>query len=444
MSGRSAADDFFGIEYMSTQQSPAEKRESEEDRSDTFLKKTTNSTTSVRTNAEETDVQLSGTEFLDQAFFGEGLKRHEKFSAEKDLNQSQDFFEENFFKRKPLKDMNAGTSPESHLPEELRSKDIHQERAPVKASRKRRHVEKKTKEPLEATVEEFEVESGEPGVHHSDGLDKIRSKILPVWRLNQDELIDLMMERVVYSDDNIVAFDKPYGMAYSGASPKTPQLDRILQKLKGRIAPKCERLHLVKSLDMHQSGVIVFATNSLMQSTLKDCINSGQMEQVSRCIVRGELTDSPLKITIPLIKTVNGRDMKMMPLVTNKAKGEIFYVESECRTIRGNQYVSSVEAITHKEAPHQVRAHLGLAGCPLIGDAKYSTSSPRPPRLSYHVLNMLGITDSQSRKIPMYLHVKEVNFPGISKPGRPLHMSAPLPEHFSWMLKKLKLLKLKH
>ncbi|VDK59855.1 unnamed protein product [Cylicostephanus goldi] len=133
---------------------------------------------------------------------------------------------------------------------------------------------------------------------------------------------------------------------------------------------------------MHQSGVIVFATNSLMQSTLKECINSGQMEQVSRCIVRGELSDSPVKITIPLIKTVNGRDMKMMPLVTNKAKGDIFYVESECRTIRGNQYVSSVEAITHKEAPHQVRAHLGLAGYPLIGDAKYSTSSPRPPRFA--------------------------------------------------------------
>ncbi|VDN37409.1 unnamed protein product, partial [Cylicostephanus goldi] len=153
MSERSAADDFFGIEYLSTQQSPAEKQEPEEDRSDTVLKKTANSTASVQ--AEETD-QLSGTEFLDRAFFGEGLKRHEQFSPEKDPSQSRDFFEENFFKRKPLKDINAGASAQSHLSELEPRSDHHQERAPVRASRKRQHVEKRTKEASEPVMEEFE------------------------------------------------------------------------------------------------------------------------------------------------------------------------------------------------------------------------------------------------------------------------------------------------
>ncbi|KIH50781.1 RNA pseudouridine synthase, partial [Ancylostoma duodenale] len=251
------------------------------------------------------------------------------------------------------------------------------------------------------------VDGEEAVAHRSDGIEKIRSQIIPIWRMNQDELVDLMTNRVVYSDDNIVAFDKPYGMAYSGASQTAPQMDRLLQKLKARLAPKCERLYLVKSLDKYQSGVVVFATNTLMQSTLKESMDTGLVEQVSRCIVRGELDDSPLKITIPLIKTLKNRDMKMMPLVTNKAKGDIFYVESECRTIKGNQYVSSVEVVTHKEAPHQIRAHLALAGCPLIGDPKYSNSSPRPPRLSHHLLNKLRITDSQSRKVPMYLHLQQ-------------------------------------
>ncbi|PIO57551.1 hypothetical protein TELCIR_21035, partial [Teladorsagia circumcincta] len=132
--------------------------------------------------------------------------------------------------------------------------------------------------------------------------------------MTQEELVDLMSDRILYKDDNIVAFDKPYGMAYSGASQTAPQLDRLLQKIKARVVPKCERLYLVKSLDKFQSGIVLFAT----------------------CIVRGELDDSPIKITIPLLKTVKDRDMKLVPLVSNKAKGDIFYVESECRTVRGN------------------------------------------------------------------------------------------------------------
>ncbi|RCN26467.1 hypothetical protein ANCCAN_27806, partial [Ancylostoma caninum] len=171
-------------------------------------------------------------------------------------------------------------------------------------------------------LEELEVDGAGAVVHRSDGIEKIRSQIIPIWRMNQDELVDLMTNRVVYSDDNIIAFDKPYGMAYSGASQTAPQLDRLLQKLKARLAPKCERLYLVKSLDKYQSGVIVFATNTLMQSTLKENMDTGLVEQVSRCIVRGELNDSPLKVTIPLIKTLKNRDMKVGYLTAPDENGE--------------------------------------------------------------------------------------------------------------------------
>ncbi|KAE9417670.1 hypothetical protein Angca_008886, partial [Angiostrongylus cantonensis] len=160
-----------------------------------------------------------------------------------------------------------------------------------------------------------------------------------------------------------------------------------------------------------------------------------------RCIVRDELQDSPLKITIPLIKTVKNRDFKLLPLITNSTKKEIFYVESDCRTVQGRQYVSSVEVRTRREVPHQIRAHLAMARCPLIGDSKYSNSSPRPPPLSHHVLKSLNMTDSQARKIPMYLHLKEIHLPAISRLSAPIRICAPIPQHFVWMLKKLNLLK---
>ncbi|KAJ1355773.1 hypothetical protein KIN20_013314 [Parelaphostrongylus tenuis] len=173
--------------------------------------------------------------------------------------------------------------------------------------------------------------------------------------MSPDELVDLMVNRVLFKNDDIVAFDKPYGMAYSGASSTVPQLDRLLQRIKAKVVPKCERLYLVRSLDKYQSAIVLFArTNSAVQLALKEDFQKGLVEQVTRCIVRDELKDSPIKITIPLIKTVKNRDVKLLPLISNSTKGEVFYVESECRTVQGRQYVSSVEVRTRREVSHQI------------------------------------------------------------------------------------------
>ncbi|VDP32680.1 unnamed protein product [Heligmosomoides polygyrus] len=206
MSEKSAADDFFGIEYMSSQ--PQKTEVKEEVPSSAVTEPTTSSRRSfrIRSTADVVDMerdsrQLSGTEFLDRAFF-----------------------------------------PQLELSDRISQED------------------------------------------ENSGLGKIRAGIIPVWRMNEEELVDLMTERVLYRDDNIVAFDKPYGMAYSGSSKTAPQLDRLLQKIKARVAPRCERLYLVRSLDKYQSGIVLFATNAAMQSTLKENIKSGLVEQISRCV----------------------------------------------------------------------------------------------------------------------------------------------------------------
>ncbi|KAK6021631.1 hypothetical protein OSTOST_12691 [Ostertagia ostertagi] len=406
MSDRSAADDFFGIEYMSSQSPKPEIKEEQAVKDHAKPKK------SFRLRTDVTDLgkdvsQLSGTEFLDRAFFPQ-LELDPDSSERDDSKLSKDFIEEQFFRRMGSPDGRMSGAPvesEESTPQmvELDQNKESRRRSHVNSSQRRRKnvsPEKSLRQKdSSAQDENDEFDGSSDGTIEESGLQKIRADIIPLWRMTQEELLDLMSERILYKDENILALDKPYGMAYSGSSPTAPH-------------------------------------NAMLQSTLKEDFEKGLVEQISRCIVRGELDDSPVKINIPLLKTVKDRDMKLVPLVSNKAKGEIFYVESECRTVRGKSICFKCGKI-----PHQIRAHLALAGCPLIGDAKYSGSSPRTPRLSHHVLDSLNVTDSQSRKIPMYLHSKEVTLPAVSRSNAPIRIHAPLPAHFKWMLRKLKLVK---
>ncbi|KAJ1369936.1 Mitochondrial RNA pseudouridine synthase rpusd4 [Parelaphostrongylus tenuis] len=352
---------------------------------------------------EKDDSELSGTEYLDRVFFPEATPTSAIIENEEE--QPKDFFEESFFRR--VKSVEASTTSSEIRFQHENSQD--HKRIKRKDSAKILHEENMDFSAKLRQSSAVKSPRNESLPKKETGWDQIRREFLPVWKMSPDELVDLMVNRVLFKNDDVVAFDKPYGMAYSGASSTVPQLDRLLQRIKAKVVPKCERLYLVRSLDKYQSGIILFATyNSAMQLALKEDFQKGLVEQVTRCIVCDELKDSRIKITIPLIKAVKNRDVKLLPLITNSTKGEIFYVESDCRTVQGRQYVSSVEVRTRREVSHQIRAHLAMARCPLIGDSKYSGSSPRPPRLSQHVLNSLNMTDSQARKIPMYIHLKEV------------------------------------
>lgn len=59
--------------------------------------------------------------------------------------------------------------------------------------------------------------------------------------------------------DNIIAFDKPYQMAYSGAPSDQAQFDRIIQEVKMRVAPVCDRLYLLRAIDKDITGILLFA-----------------------------------------------------------------------------------------------------------------------------------------------------------------------------------------
>lgn len=101
----------------------------------------------------------------------------------------------------------------------------------------------------------------------------------PDWsKVDNSQLAKLLAERVIYNADNLVAFDKPAGLAYSGLkSSSCVKIESALQDIKKIVAPDCERLNVVESLDKCASGILIFAKSKERQKQLKDMIDQGKV-----------------------------------------------------------------------------------------------------------------------------------------------------------------------
>ncbi|KAJ1353088.1 hypothetical protein KIN20_009644 [Parelaphostrongylus tenuis] len=260
-------DDFFGIKCFSSDLNKSDEKAEAVEVTNSSGK--TAVTKSVRRHSvnddsvvEKDDSELSGTEYLDRTPISANIENEEE--------QPKDFFEESFFRR--VKSVEASITSSEIRSQHENSQD--HKRIKRKDSAKILHEENMdfyTKLRQSSAVkgsrnESFPNDYDSEVIHSPEeetGWDKIRRQFIPVWKMSPDELVDLMVNRVLFKNDDIVAFDKPYGMAYSGASSTVPQLDRLLQRIKAKVVPKCERLYLVRSLDKYQSGIVLFATREL-------------------------------------------------------------------------------------------------------------------------------------------------------------------------------------
>ncbi|CAJ0942260.1 unnamed protein product, partial [Mesorhabditis belari] len=395
-------DDFFGIEVLTSLDFEQKKQ-----------------VFATPPSVEQQNKKLPGVEFFDSAFFPEfDDNSPETSSQSQQAFSSSNYVDDQYFGKSSIKATQMSPDPE------------------VQSHNKNANMNLVEKE------EDLEQEYlGNAATNHGQEL---FSEMVPVWKMNQKEMIEYLASQVLYSDDKIIAFDKPYGLAYSGGPFNRPQFDRLLQDVKSIVCPKVERLHLVKSLDRNVSGIMLFAKSSAVQNDLKNMFNKKQLSSEYRGVIRGRLSSNEVKVNVPLVKQIKDKDVKLIPVLdTTKRRNDIQFVETEFRELGegATRYCSYIGISVKREIPHQIRAHLFLNHCPLIGENKYTNEAPRPPKFGDHILRLLGISSSQARKLPMLLHHKQMDIPTMGQDGRSLIINSPIPAHFSFLLKKLKLLK---
>uniref|UniRef100_A0A915D262 Pseudouridine synthase RsuA/RluA-like domain-containing protein n=1 Tax=Ditylenchus dipsaci TaxID=166011 RepID=A0A915D262_9BILA len=304
---------------------------------------------------------------------------------------------------------------------------------------------------LDENPETLEVMEAEIDENKLNGINDIRQLIEPVWKYSVDELVNMMSKRVIYETDDVIAFNKPPQMAYSSSTNDQAQLDRILQKLRKSVCPKVERLHLVTSLDKAISGVVLFAKNSEKQNKLKQLIDEDHALLRFRCILKGIPAEQRTRISIPLIKVVKDRDMKLSPLSGEAdKKATVYKMDTDVQVVNENRQasVSLVDAFIKRGIPHLARSHLYYGiNCPIIGDQKYvkkphgsSKFSIDQIRLSGPANNLLNIKNQEARHLPLCMHLAEIHVPE-SRGGKFSVVKAEIPPYLHFILKKFKLLR---
>lgn len=220
----------------------------------------------------------------------------------------------------------------------------------------------------------------------------------------------MLLDAVLYKDDDIIVINKPAGLAVQGGSKVTTSLDDLLDVLKFE---KSERPKLVHRLDKDTSGVMLLARTTKAAATLTQSFRHKDIQKVYWSIVVGTPPAREGKINIPLAKSSGSDGYERMQ--ENKEQGEAALT-----------YYRVVESVSTQLAwlelrpvtgrTHQLRIHCQLLGTPIAGDGKYGG----------------GKAFISGLPAKLHLHARQIILPDLF--GKEQIFTAPLPPHMqtSW------------
>jgi len=241
-------------------------------------------------------------------------------------------------------------------------------------------------------------------------------------------LADEIMNDLLYKDDNILILNKPAGIAVQGGNKVKISIDDLAEYFKFNLEDKPKLVH---RLDRDTSGILVMARNTPTAKVLSEMFKaSGTIKKYYLALCHGYPNQSEGTISIPLAKT--------------KFDKEIVSYSSEIgdraithyKVLKHNTKFSLIKFQIITGRTHQIRAHCGISGIPVIGDNKYNCEyfDKVQSILSNKnfTLNTKRLTQYKYNKL--CLHSQEIEFELFDKK---IIVNAPIPIDFQLMINKL-------
>ena len=213
--------------------------------------------------------------------------------------------------------------------------------------------------------------------------------------------------KILYSDEHIVAVDKPVGVAaHTGVGWSGPTVVGGLAAAGFRISTSGahERQGIVQRLDVGTSGVMVVATSERAYTVMKRAFKERTIEKRYHALVQGHPDPSSGTIDAP-IGRARGNDWKFT--VTADGRPSVTHYD----TVEAFQAASLVDIHLETGRTHQIRVHFSAIRHPCCGDITYGAD----PRLA----ERLGLERQ-------WLHARSLGFAHPAD-GRWMEITSPYP-----------------
>lgn len=235
---------------------------------------------------------------------------------------------------------------------------------------------------------------------------------------------------VVYEDDDLLAIDKPAGVAVHGGSGVSFGVIEALRAAR----PQAKCLELVHRLDRETSGLLLVAKKRSALTALHAALRERQADKRYIALVAGLWRGGAQRVDAPLYKYLLSSGERRVRVDTQQgqeARTQFRPLEQFALPGLGRwDGLTLMQARLLTGRTHQIRVHLAHCGHPIVGDDKYGDEA----------LNQ-ALARGQVAGLPpfkrMALHAASL---AIAHPatGQRLMLQAPLPAQWTQWLDTLR------